>query len=57
MRKNKRKIGIPFWVQILAILLVGVLASGVVLLLAPDKQQTAPQETVSGWHCYRNQNS
>lgn len=46
MRKNKRKIGIPFWVQILAILLVGVLASGVVLLLAPDKQQTAPQETV-----------
>ena len=46
MRKNTRKISIPFWTQILAILLVGAVAGGVVLLLAPDKQQTAPQEAI-----------
>lgn len=46
MRKNTRKISIPFWAQILAILLAGVVAGGVVLLLAPDKQQTAPQGAV-----------
>lgn len=46
MRKNTRKISIPFWAQILAILLVGVAAGGVVLLFAPDKQQTASQEVV-----------
>ena len=46
MRKNTRKISIPFWTQILAILLAGMVTSGVVLLLAPDKQQTAPPEAV-----------
>lgn len=43
MQKNKRKMSIPFWIQILAILLVGVLASGVVLLFAPEKPQPTPE--------------
>lgn len=46
MRKNKRKISIPFWFQISAILLAGVIASGVVLLFAPGKQQTETDENI-----------
>ena len=43
MRKNKRKISIPFWIQISAILIVGVLVSGIILLVAPNKHQPAPE--------------
>ncbi len=39
MPRNKRKISIPFWVQISVILLAGVIASGIILFLAPGKQQ------------------
>ena len=46
MRKNQRKISIPFWVQIFAILLVGVIASGIVLLFAPEKQPSESNENV-----------
>lgn len=46
MRKNKRKISIPFWIQISAILLTGVIASGVVLLFAPGKQQAESDENI-----------
>lgn len=46
MRKNKRKINIPFWIQILAILLAGVVASGVVLLFAPGKQQAETDDNI-----------
>lgn len=44
LRENKRKISIPFCVQILAIFLIGVMASGVVLLVAPDPHPTVPKE-------------
>lgn len=42
MRNKKQRISIPFWTQISIILLSGILLSGVVLLLAPDKE---PQKT------------
>ena len=52
MRKNKktkeskRRINIPFWAQILAILLVGIIVSGVILLFAWKKQQAEPEENI-----------
>lgn len=44
MQRQKKKTGLPFWAQILAILLVGVLASGAVLLFAPKQQKTTPED-------------
>lgn len=46
MKNHKNKISIPFWIQIFAILLVGVIASIIVLLFAPNKRQPAPETTL-----------
>ena len=45
MKNNKKKISIPFWIQIFAILLVGVIASVIVLLFAPNRHQPATETT------------
>lgn len=46
MKNHKNKISIPFGIQIFAILLVGVIASIIVLLFAPNKRQPAPETTL-----------
>lgn len=46
MRKGKKKISIPFWTQILSILLIGVLASGIVLLFVLNKPPNKSKENM-----------
>lgn len=47
MKKGNRKISIPFWAQISGILLIGVLASAIVFLCAPDKSEEPLNEKQS----------
>ena len=46
MQKNERRISIPFWIQISAILLVGVILSGIVLVFAPNGPRTEHDEDI-----------